>query len=349
MKTKDTFLIFMLLLLSLGTASAQVTMKSAEFSASNRSVTVTYDLITDDPVYVTLYYSLDRCNWNECITVSDAFTAQSAGTNKQIVWNNFADNVRFGRYYFKVESSSCAGVLINGVCWARTNLAENGQFATNDYDGGALYQWGRQADGHEFIARNTDNTEISKSLCFNGTTGVACGTAANTQISNLDANGQPSATSGAKGLFIRQNTGTYDWRTPLDNALWNSGDEVTPSKNAAADPCPAGWRVPTQTEFATLTTTAVTRTRQTDYKGDGSNISGYKITDNATSASIFLPAAGYRDSNNGRVEAVNSAGWYWSSSPNGNNAYYLRIAGGSFFVSDNCPHAYGNPVRCVQE
>ncbi len=52
-------------------------------------------------------------------------------------------------------------VLINGVKWATRNLDVGGGFVANPEDYGALYQWGRTADGHEsrtsttsFIANN---------------------------------------------------------------------------------------------------------------------------------------------------------------------------------------------------
>jgi len=225
----------------------------------------------------------------------------------------------------------CKGVEINGVCWAKTNLDVGGKFAANDYDYGGYYQWGRQADGHESptSARYPTDDDSSEN-------GVVSG-------ADLDAiTGQVTTTSGAYGKFIKHYL--YDWRTPQEDKLWNLGDEVTPSKNTAADPCPAGWRIPTQAELATLE--SANREWKTNYNGSGNN--GYLITDNATSVSIFLPAAGCRYGDNGDVSGMDAYGYYWSSSPNSNYAYYLDFYNGNFLVYYYY-RAYGFSIRCVAE
>ena len=111
-------------------------------------VTVTYDLATSQPADLTLKYSPDKKEWLEAKTVTGDFKAQSSGTGKTIVWDCFADNVRTGGFYFKIELLSqpepeCAGVLINGVCWATRNVDEPGTFAANPEDAGKFYQWNR--------------------------------------------------------------------------------------------------------------------------------------------------------------------------------------------------------------
>ncbi len=64
--------------------------------------------------------------------------------------------------------------------------------------------------------------------------------------------------------------------------------------------------------------------------------------------SIFLPAAGYRDCNDG-VNYVGSDGYYWSSTPGGSDyAWYLNFYSGAVYVygSDRCD---GRSVRLVQD
>jgi len=343
MKTKRTnLLILMLLSLFTGTTQAQISNTRVEL-ASSWEVIVTYDLAACGLADVTLYYSPDKCDWHEAISVTGDLENLSAGTDYQIVWNSFEDNVLSAKYYFKVEATiipkPCLGVEINCVCWAKTNLDVGGVFAANDYDYGALYQWGRQADGHESrtSTRYPTNNTSSES-------GVVSG-------ADLDGiTGQVATTSGAYGKFIKNNSYATlcDWRIPQDDKLWNSGTETKPSKNTAADPCPAGWRVPTQAELAKLTTTAVTSTWTTNYKG--SSIRGCLVTDNATSASIFLPAAGNRFCSDGSLTDVGSNGFYWSSSHYHEAATYKLYLGGPFFDATGIGNrGTGNSVRCVAE
>jgi len=330
-------LISLISLMSLTTATAQISATEADFSAPGQ-VTVTYDLTSPGPVDVGLYYSLDKCDWKKAKSVTGDLLNQTTDTGKQIVWNNSADNVLFGKYYFKVETipSEADIVEINGVKWASKNLDVGGWFVENDYDYGALYQWGRHADGHE--SRTSANYLTDNN------------TSESTPVSSayLDANGQVIFISGAYGKFIKNSDYTnffLDWRTPQENALWNSGTEVEPVKTAA-DPCPAGWRVPTETEASKLIETAnVTATWTVDY--NDSSIDGLLVTDNATSAFIFLPAGGSRNPFNGSCDSHNLAGYYWlnmSSTVMGNG---LSLSDGWYNTGWGAPRGYGVSIRCV--
>jgi len=112
------------------------------------------------------------------------------------------------------------GVEINGVRWATRNLSARGTFVNNPQDLGALFQWGRLADGHE---RRTSETT--------------------TTLSTSDV---PEY-----GDFIIAPESPQDWRMPQNNALWNAGTENSPVKTAS-DPCPRGWRIPTHAELVSL-------------------------------------------------------------------------------------------------
>jgi uncharacterized protein (TIGR02145 family) len=84
------------------------------------------------------------------------------------------------------------------------------QSGTNN---GALYQWGRQTDGHE----------VRTSLTQPGPVGAP--------VANR---------------FITNSTSPKDWITPQDNSLWLDASKT------ANDPCPAGFRVPTRAQWGGL-------------------------------------------------------------------------------------------------
>ena len=114
----------------------------ADFSCPGQ-VTVTYDLVSDQPVNVTLYYSHNQCDWLIAQTVTGDLFAQTTGTGKTIIWYNYTDNVRFGKFYFKVEPPikfEC--IMIMGVCWATRNVDMPGTFVAKPEDAGMFYQWG---------------------------------------------------------------------------------------------------------------------------------------------------------------------------------------------------------------
>ncbi len=203
------------------------------------------------------------------------------------------------------------GVLINGVRWATRNLDVGGNFTANPEDYGALYQWGRPADGHESRTSGT-------------TTTLATG----------DTPGHDK--------FILASSSPYDWRSTQNDALWNAGTETAPVK-AVNDPCPAGWRIPTNTEITTLLDpTNVSKA------WDGTK-KGYTFTDIANPAnSVFFPAAGFRRFDNGTVLYAGGRGYYWRNAPYGIFARYLyfsEVGAGRRYDY----RAYGQSLRCVAE
>ncbi len=202
------------------------------------------------------------------------------------------------------------GVVINGVRWATRNLDVGGTFVDNPEDYGALFQWGRLADGHE--SRTSGTTD---------------------ELSSSDRPGHDK--------FIL----ALDWRNPQNNALWNAGTEDAPLKSVN-DPSPEGWRVPTETELASLLDeTKVTRA------WDAVN-RGYTFTDNGSGYSLFLPAAGFRDSRapnyNGELLFTGNQGYYWSSTPQSIDANYLKF-GESWANMTTFVRTGGMSLRCVAE
>jgi len=163
---------------------------------------------------------------------------------------------------------------------------------------------------------------------------------------NVDAPHTFAATLQDPGMF-------YQWNSPIGwsatdpmvdsngSTLWLSswfGNNAS-SWQSANDPCPAGWRVPTNVELQALylagsgwtTTPAPGRVF-----GSGSN-------------TIFLTAAGYRHNWNGALDLVDSFGYYWSATAWGDDySYCLDLGNSSYATSvDEDDRAMGFHVRCV--
>jgi len=224
------------------------------------------------------------------------------------------------------NSKELEGVLINGVRWATRNLASHGKFVEKPEDYGALFQWGRKGDGHE--QRTSPNYPTNNYSYENGAVSGA----------GLDANGQIVSTHSAYGKFIKQDVSPYDWRSPQKNDLWNKGTETTPIKTPN-DPCPAGWRVPTEKELKSLINAG-------SKWGESSGVSGRYF--GTAPNQVFLPAAGDRINFTGVVLFSGENGYYWGSAVSGLYARVLVFYSGNVGVYDDY-RAVGFSVRCVSD
>jgi uncharacterized protein (TIGR02145 family) len=194
----------------------------------------------------------------------------------------------------------------DGKTWLNNNLGANyanttnGAFnpalqassSTDTNAYGSIFQWGRGADGHEF--RTSGNTA------------------------------GPIATPWTSSNFITNNTTPFDWRTPQDNNLWQG---VSGTNN----PCPIGYRVPTDTELDNQ------RLRWSVNTSSG-----------AIASPLKLPRAGGRSSSNGSLSFVGTSGLYWSSTVSSTNTLYLYFNSSSAAVS-TYNRAYGFSVRCLKD
>jgi len=190
-------------------------------------------------------------------------------------------------------------VSTTGRTWMDRNLSAS-QVATSSTDAAAygdLYQWGRAADGHE------------------SRTSAITSTLATTPV--------PNGGNAWDGKFITSNVSPYDWLTPQDNTLWQG---VSGTNN----PCPAGYRLPTDAEW------------QAEY-GTWSSLNAA----GAYASPLKLTVGGYRYYGNGSLIDVGNFGSCWSSTVSGTYARNLGFSSSVAGMGSNY-RAYGFTVRCLR-
>ena len=107
----------------------------------------------------------------------------------------------------------------------------------------------------------------------------------------------------------------------------------------AQNACPPGWRLPTRAEFDELNDAGSIWTTRNDVNGRLFGTAPHQI---------FLPAAGFRNIN-GLLAAVNSRGYYWSSTPSGTpNSMFLWLTSSDSWVSFG-DRSTARSIRCVAE
>jgi uncharacterized protein (TIGR02145 family) len=207
------------------------------------------------------------------------------------------DNVTFT---YKGEQVTYGTVESQGKCWLDRNLgASRVATAYNDSQAyGDLFQWGRLSDLHQ------NRTS--------GTTGTLSGT---------DDPGH--------GNFICAGTSPYDWRSPQNDNLWQGAYGTN-------NPCPLGWRIPTEAEW------------------EAERLSwGEKNKDGAYASPLKLTTGGGRWFKDfivdcGSLLDVGSHGYYWSSTVDGTEARRMWIRSTDASMTSDY-RAYGRSVRCVQD
>lgn len=217
----------------------------------------------------------------------------------------------------------CAGVTApagyglvesSGKCWLDRNLGAT-EVATQSRDQftdhasyvasqsasfGDLYQWGRAADGHE--------SRTSGTISTNATTAV------------------PNDGNSWDGKFILESVSPWNWLDSEDDSLWQGVDGTN-------NPCPAGFRVPTVSEWED----EVDEWVPSNHKG-------------AFNSPLKLPVANIRHRNTGDVQTF-YFGQYWSSTPLTDKIYHVKF--GETYVQDFDTavndRAFGESVRCLKD
>ena len=182
-----------------------------------------------------------------------------------------------------------------GKTWMDRNLGAT-QVATSSTDAAAygdLYQWGRGTDGHQI---RTSATTVT--------------------LSSID---QP-----AHGNFILAPSVPYDWRSPQNTNLWQG-------VNGVNNPCPSGYRIPTETE---LNTERLSWSVNTSV--------------GAFASALKLPMAGYRNYSNGSLDYFGPNGYCWSSTVSSTGSRLLNFNSSNALMNTYF-RANGFAVRCLKD
>jgi uncharacterized protein (TIGR02145 family) len=161
---------------------------------------------------------------------------------------------------------------------------------------GDLYQWGRGTDGHQISTSATTTT-----------------------LSSSDSPGNSS--------FIINSTEPRDWRSQSNSDLWQG-------VNGANNPCPSGFRIPTESEWVAERGTWTSAT-----------------TAGALNSVLKLTAGGARWSNDGVVYNTGFWGYYWSSTVDAavaseSSAIFLSSMEVTVFSLNR---GTGASVRCIKD
>jgi|GEM_PF-1727916 len=135
-------------------------------------------------------------------------------------------------------------------------------------DLGDLFQWGRIADGHQYIVWDKNRGSSSRPNMFGS--GTSSFVARGPNAPAVDANGQVTDPAFV-GRFITAPADPGDWGTaelgtvanPVNRDLWGNNlalsRENSPTsldewadRARANNPCPPGWRVPSRFEFGDM-------------------------------------------------------------------------------------------------
>jgi uncharacterized protein (TIGR02145 family) len=244
------------------------------------------------------------------IVLTATGTTTAKGSNTYTL--NTTPNCNFSRY---ASITGCyanvGGTFKDFLCY---NLGVTGTQDPLTYqsgnNNGTLYQWGRQTDGHEVRTSTTQAGPVAAPVANRFIT-----------VSNVD------------------------WLNPANNSLWGDGTAGADPAKTANDPCPTGFKIPSQAQWGGLFRTGITSgapgtANQNTWTW---TTSGFMVGSN-----LFLPAAGYRNGSNATLTNVGTNAYYSSSNVNGTNTYNLSFSSGTVSPGNFNERALALSVRCIE-
>lgn len=301
--------------------------------------------------YVTFKTANNSTPGNAVIAVTD-------GTNILWSWHiwkvNYDPATSYDTYSRYPAGSSTFKMMKYNL--GATEIGNWSSTATNAGDMGLFYQWGRK---DPFVGASTWTGTTPVTVTY--ASGYAYGTTPN---ATAGADAAASITYSVKNpsKFIMSHSTTYDWLnasayTGQRDNLWGNPNATATQPNPARgsksiyDPCPPGWRVPSQESYQIFT--------QNGANGGTRNVLGawakgwmFYTQTYLSGTTSYWPALGYRDSSTGDLSDVSSVGGFWSSSSYASGNANAGLLGFNSSTANPLGGSYRGrafSVRCAQE
>lgn len=245
-------------------------------------------IITNHP---DVSYSPDPLNYNTTYYWRIEAVDEEGNPTLGTTWQFHTEELDCGSSSFIFDGLTYGTVDHAGLCWLDRNMGAE-RIAISHDDSlayGDYYQRGRLTDGHQL--KNSETTSLVS----------------------------PSYIPG-HNKFIVNSSDPYDWQTPQNDLLWQGNDALN-------NPCPAGWKVPTEIDWQ---------------NASASWGNGY----DAFNSALKLTGHGSRRNYDGSLNDY--YGCYWSSTISGIRAKALRFDYNSYLQLYSYARTQGMRVRCIK-